>query len=127
MSRLNRNQLMVCWIVALLISFFIVRPAFYLRPMHEYKSEDGWVWRIKGYHGAWEFLRPPGERYDEKGAYIVSKRDSDGTVGRKYYYVRTYYEPRLDSEKHPYERFGIATVLIGLLLFLSLGRLGHKG
>jgi len=119
MIKLNKKQLVVCWILSLLISFFILAPAIKVDTLYKYESKDNWVW--KG------FTSRSNELKDEEGKnYRMSDKDSDGTEGRKYYYVDSYNKYSLDkgSRQYPtyaYERFIIVIIINGLLLIYTLG------
>ena len=119
MIKLNKKQLVVCWILSLLISFFILAPAIKVDTLYKYESKDNWVW--KG------FTSRSNELKDEEGKnYRMSAKDSDGTEGRKYYYAGSYNKYSLDegSRQYPtyaYERFIIVIIINGLLLIYTLG------
>ena len=119
MNKLNKKQLVVCWILSLLISFFIFAPAIKVDTFYKYESEDNWTWK------GW--LSRSNELKDEEGkSYRISDKDSDGTEGRRYYYAGTYDEYSLNrgNIKNPtyaYERMIIIIIINGLLLIYTLG------
>ena len=118
MIKLNKKQLVVCWILLLLISFFILAPAIKIDKLYKYESKDDWVWR--GFHSRHNELK------DEEGKYYrISAKDSDGTEGRKYYYAGSYNKYSLDegsslNPTYAYERIIIVIIINGLLLIYTL-------
>jgi len=118
MIKLNKMQLVVCFIISLLISFFILAPAIKVDKLYKYESQDNWIW--KG------FTNRSNELKDEEGKYYkISTKDSDGTEGRKYYYVGSYNEYSLDKgglqyPTYAYERIIIVIIINGLLLIYAL-------
>ena len=119
MTKLNKKQLVVCWILSLLISFFILAPAIKVDKLYKYESKDNWVW--KGFYSRSNELK------DEEGRYYrISDKDSDGVEGRIYYYMGNYNKYSLDkgNSSNPtylYERMIIVIIINGLLLIYTLG------
>jgi len=148
MIKLNKAQLVVCWMIVLLVSFLILAPAIEVEKLYQYKSKDGWEWKGH-YDRKGEYLDELGNPYkvenskapklvlDEESA--KSKITTNGTKTnnifddilpdkpiRKYYYAGSYNKYSLNNGDrrnpiHPYERLAIVVVLNGLLLIYSLG------
>ena len=120
MIKLNRMQLVVCWISLVLISSFILAPVISVNEFYKYESKDGWSWKCRS---------RAGELKNESGIpYRISKGDSDGTEGKKYYYVGSYNEYSLNkgrrhSPTYAYGRIILVIILNSLLLLYTLGRI----
>jgi len=148
MIKLNKAQLVACWIIILLISFLIIAPAVKVEKFYQYKSKDGWEW--KGWHERiGEYIDELGNPYkveNSKAPHLVLDEEStkskitlDGTKTknifddilptkpiRKFYYAGSYNKYSLDKGNrrdpiYPYERFAVVVVLNGILLIYSLG------
>lgn len=121
MIKLNRLQLILCWVLSLLISYFVVAPIIEIREYYNYKSKDGWKWE--------GFTSRHGEVKDENGIPCrISEKNLDGIVGRKYYYEGSYKKYSLDFDRgrpmfpqYPHERIIIVIIINGLLLIYTLG------
>src|SRR3989338_6869223 len=113
MIKLNKLQLIVCWVLSLVISYLVIAPIIKATEYHKYKSADGWEW--KGFTSRYGELNKDGMLF-----YRISNKDSDGTVGRIYYYRGSYKKYSLDFDrgrpmfsKYPHERIIAVIILIG--------------
>lgn len=121
---MNRGQLVVLWMAAILVSVFLVIPIIRTDQMAVYRSEDGWTWELQRvpFGAGYVVLGGGTEGTDEKGVYrFTGQPDSDGKA-RRYYFSGVRNKYGLDLTSHPYERLIAVALLNGVLLFFTLGR-----